>query len=173
MCYFTSYLKMLSDYAAHVTCNALPPSLLRGIVHPKKKTLSAESCSKPTYIYLFSWAQKKHLMVAIEFFSIFSHSMKVNFFQISALYSTIRVWNNFRVSKWWQHLYFGVTFLLMKLWILSTVVFINNVVDMKVFFQRYLTAICTYFTRWLIRSNSYGLTNKFSTICLNPSDGYV
>ncbi len=31
--------------------------------------------------------------------------------------------------------------------------------------DRYLTAIRTYFTRWLIR------TNSFSTICLNPTDG--
>ncbi len=35
-------------------------------------------------------------------------------------------------------------------------------------YQRYLTAIRTYFTRWLIRMTSLVW---FSMICLNPSDG--
>ncbi len=38
--------------------------------------------------------------------------------------------------------------------------------------QRNLTPIRTYYTRWLIRTNSYDLT-RFCTICLNPSDVYV
>ncbi len=38
-------------------------------------------------------------------------------------------------------------------------------------YQRYLTAIRTYFTRWLIRTNSYDLTRTISKICLNPTDG--
>ncbi len=36
------------------------------------------------------------------------------------------------------------------------------------FFQRYLTAIRTYFTRWLIRTDSYDLTRTKWYI---PSDG--
>ncbi len=42
-----------------------------------------------------------------------------------------------------------------------------NCLTVSVQFQCYLTAIRTYFARWLIHTNSYDLTR---TNCLNPSD---
>ncbi len=39
----------------------------------------------------------------------------------------------------------------------------------KLIFQRYLTAIRTYFTRWLIRTNSYewGRTNSYELVLIS------
>ncbi len=51
------------------------------------------------------------------------------------------------------------------------VFFMHQRVETRQLNQRYLTAIRTYFTRWLIRTNCTTSLVRFCTICLNPSDG--
>ncbi len=52
---------------------------LKGFITKKKKFYSPSSCSKPVFITFFCWT--KELLVAIDFYSIFSHTMDINSYQ--------------------------------------------------------------------------------------------
>ncbi len=54
---------------------------------------------------------------------------------------------------------FGLFFFLPSIYSLKEPYLRASVSEQTVKYQRYLTAIRTYFTRWLIRTNSYDLSN--------------
>ncbi len=111
----------------------------------------------------------QQLMVAIDFHSIFFH-MEVNgqllptFFKISSFVLNIRkklikVWNNLRVSEWWQNFHFWVNYPFNPC---ISFIYVRahtvkwSATDVPNAISR---PIHTYFTRWLIRTNSYDLTH--------------
>ncbi len=112
---------------------------VKGIVHPKMKNsviiYSPSSSSKPVWIYLFCWTQRKifwrmweteQFWGTIDFHSIFFFSyygsqwcpktawlqtfFKISSFVFGRTKKFIQVWNYLRVSKWWQNFNFWVNY---------------------------------------------------------------
>ncbi len=88
--------------------------ILKGVVHPKMNIIySFFSNSKPARISIFCWTQKKtflRMSMPLTFIVL----KKITCFQVSSFVFNKRkkvkqVWDNLRMSKWWQYTHFGWT----------------------------------------------------------------
>ncbi len=85
---------------------------VKEIVHPKMKILSS-SCCLNLHDFIFLWNTKENILKNVSVIWYLSHQWKLmgssvvldptDFHYIDKfLWCSIQVWNNMRMSKWWQ-----------------------------------------------------------------------
>ncbi len=112
---------MMSHHSLSCWC----PVTLKGIVHPKCLILSSftpsSSSSKPAFIYLFCWTQRKifwrKFVTRLFWGNIDLHNgggggifFRISSFVFSRTNKFMQVWNYLRMSKRWQNFHFWVNY---------------------------------------------------------------